>query len=117
MNEIEFKETFTREQQEALWQYFIDHSQIQKNGFYGIQFYIRDENDFYKRLLARYNGDFLRYTKLEKQHIVDSQTCVVAMSIARRNDKISRKIENGSNYINKFLLFLNRKIRRYLFGK
>lgn len=64
---IEFKRTFTQAQEDALWQYFIDHSVVQDNGYLGIMFYVRDVNDFWRRVHARHTGDFQRYSKLQKQ--------------------------------------------------
>ena len=115
MEEILFKETFTRKQQDALWQYFIDHSTIQKNGYYLILFYIRDENDFYKRLYARFTGNYQRYDKLEKQNENNKQYVFLQKKNADRKGRIVKEIDDGHNYYKKLILFIYRKTRGYLF--
>ncbi len=112
---IDFKKSFTQKQEDALWQYFIDHSQIQSNGFYGIMFYIRDIDDFWKRLFARYNGDYARYDKLEKQHRNEMLFVHITHKKADRNGKISSKIDEGNNLYKKMILWIYRKSRDYLF--
>lgn len=64
---ITFKKSFSQSQEDALWQYFIDHAQVQKNGYLGIQLYLRNVDDFWRRVHARYTGEFQRYDKLEKK--------------------------------------------------
>lgn len=44
----------------AIWQYLIDHSSITKSGHLYINFYIKDEKEFFKRVKARERGDFKR---------------------------------------------------------
>jgi hypothetical protein len=56
----QFKNSLTKEQRRAIWQYCIDHSQIQPNGYHGVMFYCRDEEDFWERITARWTGDFIR---------------------------------------------------------
>lgn len=112
---IKFVESFTKEQRDALWQYFIDHSKLQKNGYWGILFYIRDENDFWLRVHSRFTGEFSRYNKLEKARIQESIAYNIQKKMAHRNDRVCREIDGGSNYYRKFLLFLYRKTRDILF--
>lgn len=116
----DFKRTFTQEQEDAIWQYFIDHSLIQDNGYFGIQFYIKDVDDFWRRVSARYYGDFTRYDVLEKENIaVKKQLIWEELKALRRSAKYSQKInqnhhfyrKNGTPY-QKFLLFLKRILNR-----
>lgn len=65
---ITFKRSFSKEQEDGIWQYIIDHSKVQPNGYLGIQFYVKDLDDFWRRVYARARGDFARYDKLEKEH-------------------------------------------------
>lgn len=112
----DFKKTFTQRQEESLWQYFIDHSIIRSNGYYGIQFYIRDIDDFWKRLYARYTGQFSRYDKLEKQH--KNEMLAVHM-FKKRADIMSRKvlkIGHSKDLKAKVILWLYRKSRDFVFG-
>ena len=111
---IKVKKSFTEEQREALWQYFIDHSQIQKNGYYGIQFYIKNEDDFWKRYTARYNLEFSRYSKLEKQMQSDLQALRFNERMGYKMNEKIKVIENGSNIFLKFMLFFYRKTRNII---
>ena len=110
-----FKMSFTEEQREAIWQYVIDHSQIQPNGYHGIQFYIRNQDDLWERLHARYTGQFNRYDKLEKQNQSDRQALVYANKMGYKNDKIAKEIKASGNLYKKLILFIYRKSRDYLF--
>lgn len=107
--------SFTEDQREAIWQYVIDHSQIQPNGYHGIQFYIRNQDDFWERVHARYTGQFSRYDKLEKQNLADIATLRYAEKIGRNVEKKIKEIEASRNLLNKLFLFLYRKTRNYLF--
>lgn len=107
--------SFTEEQRDAIWQYVIDHSMIQPNGYHGIQFYIRNEDDLWERLHARYTGAFERYNKLEKQNQADRQSLSFAEKLGRIVEKKIRKIDDGFNPIKKSALFLYRITRNYLF--
>lgn len=56
---------------DAMWQYVIDHSKIQPNGYLGIQFYCKNRKDFFDRVKAREEG-FFRYEALTKEYKVQS---------------------------------------------
>lgn len=112
---VAFKKSFTNEQGEALYQYFVDHSRVQKNGYLGVQFYIRDMDDFWRRLFARFNGDFKRYDKLEKSHKQEMTGWYIMKKKADRHHKIVSEIEAGKNKRKKLALWLYRKMRNYLF--
>lgn len=106
---IEFKKTFTQKQEDALWQYFIDHSQVQRNGYYMILFFVRGVDDFWKRVSSRANGDYKRYSIQEKEFRLERKM----NSWARLRFKISA---NG-NWLDKFLSWLNQKIYWHLYEK
>lgn len=114
---IDFKKSFTREQEDALWQYFIDHSQVAKTGYIHVQFFVKDLDDFWKRLYARFTGDFARYDKLEKLHTQETQSYHYMRWQAKVNQEVATEIENGKSLYKKFLLFLYRKTRNAIFPK
>lgn len=113
-NWVEYKKQFTQEQEDSLWQYFIDHSRIQKNGYFGIMFYVRDVNDFWKRLHARASGNFIRYDKLKKATAMADIELNVMRGKARQWNEICVKVDKTGNRKAKIALFLNRKTRDYL---
>lgn len=101
-----FKKTFTQEQEDVLWQYFIDHSKIQPNGYLGIMFYIKDIDDFWRRLFARKNG-FARYEKVDKGiKIKKFQDLGADIGNGRRFQSIHAKLEDRwyTRYIYRILL-------------
>jgi len=114
---IEFKKSFSQEQEDALWQYFIDHSKIQKNGYYGIQFYVRDIDDFWRRLFARFTGEFRRYDKLEKAHKNAMIEYWMYQKRANALGKVCEKIDKTGSMRDKIMLFAYRKAREYLLKK
>lgn len=99
------KKTFTKEQEEALWQYFIDHSKIQPNGYFGILFYVKNLDDFWKRLFYRYSGEYIRYDVEEKQRHQDEQIA--------RFLKAKKRINETT--LNLLLFALYKKLHRHLF--
>ena len=52
---------------EAIWQWLIDHSKVEDTGFLNIRFYLKDQDDFWKRVHYRYTGQFERYNKIERE--------------------------------------------------
>lgn len=111
----EFKKSFTQKQEDAIWQYLIDHSRIQKNGYYGIQFYVRDMDDLWRRLFARYTGDFQRYDKLEKEHNQQLQSYWFQKRLTEKNDKIVRKIIDSGSWIERLRFTLYKKLKKQIF--
>lgn len=109
-----FKKTFTQKQEDALYQFFIDHSRIQKNGYYGIMFYIKDIDDFWRRVYARYTGDYKRYDILEKEYRRQQLAVHYFKKIAYRRSKACDQIDKNGTVYSKIMLFLYRKSRDYI---
>lgn len=113
----QFKKSFTQEQEDALWQYFIDHSRLQKNGYLGIMFYITDIDDFWRRVYARYTGDFQRYDKLEKREKQLNVACSIMLADARKKSEVVNRIMKNGTIKERALLWLYQKTRDSLFKK
>ena len=113
-NWVDLKKSFTQKQEDALWQYFIDHSKVQKNGFLGIMFYIKDVDDFWKRVCARYTGDFQRYDKLEKAEKQASTTAVYMANMASKMLAKVTHIEKNGKLLDKLMLKCYRISRDYI---
>lgn len=108
---IEFKRSFTQAQEDALWQYCMDHSMLQPNGYWGIQFYVRDVDDLWRRVYARYSGDYHRYEVEEKaarQRLVLSTTKSLAMS------RLCEHIDAHGTWWEKLVRIAYTKLQRYL---
>jgi len=112
------KNSLSEDVRKALWQYFIDHSKIQRNGYMGILFYIQDEDDFWRRVEYRYTGDFVRYDAAEIEAEAERKSYEIIMfrEMARRNSDICKAIDSGENVWKRVILWLYRKSRKYLFG-
>jgi len=113
----DFSETFTEDQRKALWQYLIDHSRIQNNGYLGIMFYVKDMDDFWRRVYARYNGDFKRYDILEKGDRMAKTSFAVQQKIATKRSKIIGQIIKNGSFSKKIAFFFYRKLKKYIFGE
>ena len=104
-----------------IWQYIIDHSQIQSNGYYGVQLYFRDKEDFWKRVEDRKNG-FKRYTEEQKELISLRKQKIYRKYHQLRDSKEQyelqlEKIKHHGTFIEKMLLKIYFKINKYLFKK
>ncbi len=110
----DFKKSFTSEQESALWQYFIDHSRIQPNGYVGILFYVKDMDDFWQRLYARYTGDFARYDVIKKEAILMKYQGLASQAKKARiwDDRLQSLSDN-----NKILKWIFNKIAKYADNK
>lgn len=64
---VEFKRSFTADQEDGLWQFFIDHSTATTKGKFRIVFHVEDIDDFWRRVFARYSNQFYRYEEKDKQ--------------------------------------------------
>jgi hypothetical protein len=107
------------ELKKAIWQYMIDHTRMQPNGYYGVQLYFKDQADFWRRVMDRMNG-FKRYEEeqkelvaLRKQHIIKKYH-VLRDAREHRQLKIE-KIKNQGSLIQRILLEIYFRISQYLF--
>lgn len=118
-NKIKFENQITESGRDAIWQYMLDHSKLQKNGYWGIMFYVKDEEDLWRRVSSRYYGDFQRYDKLEKESKMNKfwDELRILRKMSDRHSKIAKEIDRGNNIVRKIILFTYRKTRIYLFRK
>lgn len=127
MDWIKFKKTFTQAQEDALWQYLIDHSMVQPNGYLGIQIYVKDIDDFWRRVCARANGDFKRYNVQDRkiqQSVKEAsfgRLSVVSEELHRLNMAYERRsttrnhIRKEGTWFQKAKLWIHQKIDYELF--
>lgn len=119
-----FLETFTQKQRDAIWQFFLDHSRINKHGVWKINFHVRDARDFWRRLFYRYTGQFKRYEvekKLSTQARRDAITARERRHVkfldrhsAKTHERITLIEKNGTLH-EKFVLLLYRWSKKRLF--
>lgn len=116
----DFKGTFSSSQKDALWQYFVDHSQVQPNGYLGLMFYVKNIDDFFERLYARATGEYKRYEVQDKETRQMNKEkmfseLVYFRKIARRNSNTCDRILKSGTLIERIHLLVYRKTRDYLF--
>lgn len=110
-----------QEVRNAIWQYFLDHSKRQRNGYYGFLFYVKDENDFWDRVEYRYTGGFIR-NKMSDEEFEKSRNNNIFSElyyfkrIAKKHNEVVQKIKLENNFYKKIILFFYRKSRNYLFN-
>lgn len=110
----DFKKSFTQRQEDALWQYLVDHTNVEPNGYYRILFHVRDVDDFWRRVYARYTGDFKRYDKLEKQYQNEKLGIHIFKKMADRMNKNVTAIAKRGTLFDKLILKLYRFSRKYI---
>lgn len=101
----------------SIWQYCIDHSKIQPNGYLGIMFYCKDQEDFWRRVRARQAG-FQRYD-IEDKEAGQIQIAELYSNYRwhQNHDKLrSERIEviKNGNLMQKTAWYIYRKIKKYL---
>lgn len=116
---MEFKKTFTQSQEDALWQYFIDHSRIQPDGSYCIAFTVKNVDDFWFRVTARHLGEFKRYNKELKEE--------ARLKMEKHYKKLAKKqpkffvqwekIKAEGSWFDRLLISFSNKVRKYLANK
>lgn len=111
---IDFKRSFTQKQEDAIWQYLLDHAKVQPNGYLGIMLYVKNVNDFWKRVFARYTGEYHRY---EEKDIKNKQARAKSQFYRLHQEKIDSvffQIDRQGSLKQKFLKYIYQKIEYYL---
>lgn len=118
MKEFYLRDKIPEDVKEAIWQYFLDHSKIQKNGYWGIMFYVKGERDFWSRVQSRYLSEFKRYDAEEKNarqrakfDALDHQR----IEALKWNKRIIRA-RNG-NLLDKLVARIYKQAREYILNK
>jgi hypothetical protein len=118
---VDFKRSFSTEQENAIWQYLIDHSNIQPNGDWSIQFYVHDIDDFWKRVCSGANGTCRRYEQKDKKTKQLNREALMQelhmfRAVARKHTVIVDRITLQGSWKERLALRLHRLCRDYLFG-
>ncbi len=96
-------------------QYLLDHSTPTASGTLAVQFYIRDEENFWWRVNQRMQG---RYKVVQSQEVLDRTTYLIAKKRERgfisRLDVVEHQIVTKGSCKDKIVLYLYKKIRDYL---
>jgi len=104
----------------AVWQFLIDHSKIQTNGYLGFLFYVRDEKDFWRRVKYRQLTGFQRYDpELKKKNQVSARKVHDYYRWSQRRAEVINKrtqeiIDHGS-LLEKFKWRLYKRLKKSLF--
>lgn len=87
-----------RSERDAVWQYLIDHTSVQSNGYMGVQLYYRDRKDFERRVEGRKNGEVERYDAVKKEiKAMRKQNINIELSKirSRHGDALARGLVKG----------------------
>lgn len=118
MKDFYLRDKIPEDVKEAIWQYFLDHSQLQKNGYWGIMFYTKGERDFWQRVQARYLGEFKRYDAEEKN--AKQRARFDALDRQKREaldwHKKVLKAKDG-NLLDRSILRIYKRAREYILNK
>lgn len=113
-----------QEYKRMVWQYLCDHSLVQKDGYRRILFYIKDREDFDRRVQYRLRG----FKRNEDEYLIEVQNKIIekvkAMERAKwysdmlnkKKDEIVKEIEASWKLHKKIILWLHRKTKNYLFS-
>ena len=111
---------FTKDQEEAIWQFFIDHGHIEKSGIYTVRFPIRDMNDFFRRVFSRKTGDYKKYKREEREMRMEKVKIQYQeyLNWVKKNELRSvevQKIKSSNNIAKRVALMVLEKINEVLF--
>ena len=107
-----------------VWQYLIDHSNIESNGNLRILFYVKSRQDFEKRLEQRVLKDFQRYdveiTQRDADLAKEQFTKYEAYYFANKKKRdtgagILGQIDKDGKAVKRIVLWIYRKTKDYLF--
>jgi len=96
----------------GLWQYLVDHYRIEPNGNLRVMFYVRDKADFFRRVQARVDGQFMRY-EVEK---VEKDLSTVG-EVYRQLQNLQRKQKEALNSEKFFIRVIAVLYRKYVLKK
>lgn len=104
----------------AVWQYLLDHSKVQPNGYLGFLFYVKDEKDLWRRIKYRQTTGFQRYSPDEKIMRQISARKVWAyyrwnQERAKRFDKRTQEILDNGSLIEKLKWKLYKNLKKSLY--
>lgn len=88
----------------AIFQYVIDHSKVQRNGYIGVCFYFKNKNDFWRRVTARKEDNFSRYNQEEKMaRAVRQQNIYGSLLKLHENHRVALRGKGWSGWWKKIL--------------
>lgn len=106
-----------------VWQFMLDHSNGKQNGKLKVVFYVKDKEEFERRVKYRLQG-FERYSEEEKN--IEAQKKLDEFYLYKKAYENFRRIEerkcgiigqidNNGKFIKRLLLYIYRKLDNYLF--
>lgn len=90
-----------------VWQYLIDHSRVTANGYLHIVLYMKDELDFYKRVMSRLSGYSRKDDNAEQYKIRLTENQMLLSS--KRNDFF----QTSKNPVDRFVGIIQKLLNKY----
>jgi len=127
---IQFKESIKLKLRKSLWQFFLGHSYVNKKGQMRVVFDTAGEDNFYKRLHARYTGEYCRENKLlkeigmevESSNILQQEISALKHNLANMQRialrwNVLKNKNKKKSYFDRVLIALVDKVTLYLYKK
>ena len=90
-----------------VWQYLLDHSRVTANGYIHIVMYMKDKDDFYKRVMSRMHGYKRKEDKEEQGKIRNNEDQMLLAS--KRNDFF----QASKNPFDRFIGLIQKLLNKY----
>ncbi len=107
-----------RKGDDAVWQYILDHANPSPSGHMRVSFFLKDRNEWDRRINARRNGVYRRSEfDMEKdwKSFENAHTAfVVHRNMQAEFNRRVSSIDNNGSVIEKGKLWLFRKLRKHL---
>lgn len=110
----------TDREKKGIWQYMIDHSRKCPGGYWRIQIFVWDEENFWRRVKYRIDGAYKRY-EVESREAMNKEAYAMRLALRINNErsakmsKIIARIKKEGSIKEKLLLRLYRYCRTHLF--
>ena len=90
-----------------VWQYLLDHSRVTANGYLHIVLYMKDERDFYKRVMSRLSGYSRKDDNAEQCKIRIAENQMLLAS--KRNDFF----QTSKNPVDRLVGIIQKLLNKY----
>lgn len=99
---------------DGTYQWLLDHASTLNDGRIHVEAFIDGKENFWKRVMARVSGDFVRYKKMEEEIKKHQTGYMINLKIKQKHDRRFSQIRNSGTLVEKFLLYVMIKIKKYL---
>jgi len=106
--DIDYKKGPPKGVVDALWQYFLDHSEIEQNGKLRVTFHLESKKDIYKLISSRMKGIYRNDPEYKEFLMSKNRQEVLEQSQMQRELAKLKNQKPKRNWWGKFLKILNK---------